>query len=158
MGRSGEVATLCGVMGMFMGEYQHSADEKGRVIMPAKFREELGERFIVTKGLDNCLFVYPLQEWAILEQKLKQLPFTRADARAFVRFFFSGATEAVLDKQGRVLLPNNLREYAKIDKDVVVIGISTRVEIWSKENWQAYSSEAEAGYETIAENIHELGF
>ncbi|HHV71710.1 MAG TPA: division/cell wall cluster transcriptional repressor MraZ [Clostridia bacterium] len=143
---------------MFMGEYQHTVDEKGRVIIPAKFREELGEKFIITKGLDNCLFVYPQEEWSNLEQKLKQLPFTKADARAFVRFFFSGATEASLDKQGRTVLPNNLREYAKIDKDVVIIGVSTRVEIWNKEKWQSYSSEAEIAYESIAENIHELGF
>lgn len=158
MGKSGDITTSCGVKGMFMGEYQHTADEKGRIIVPVKFREELGDKFIVTKGLDNCLFVYPMQEWSILENKLKQLPFTRADARAFVRFFFSGATEVTIDRQGRVLIPNNLREYARIDKDVVVLGVSSRVEIWGKENWQVYSREAETAYESIAENIHELGF
>lgn len=138
---------------MFMGEYQHSIDAKGRLAVPAKFREALGEKFVVTKGLDNCLFVYPMEEWKTLEQKLKALPFTKADARAFVRFFFSGATECELDKQGRILLPANLREYSTLEKDVVVIGVSTRVEIWSKEQWEKYSTEAGDSYEEIAEKI-----
>ena len=138
---------------MFMGEFQHTIDGKGRLIVPAKFRETLGDKFVATKGLDNCLFVYPLGEWQALEQKLKSLPFTRADARAFVRFFFSGATECEIDKQGRILLPANLREYAKLDKDVVVLGVSSRVEIWSADEWSKYSSEAEATYEEIAEKI-----
>lgn len=136
-----------------MGEHQHTIDPKGRLIVPAKFREELGERFVATKGLDNCLFVYPMEEWKVLEQKLKGLPFTKADARAFVRFFFSGATECELDKQGRILIPGNLREYAKLDKDVVVIGVSSRVEIWSKENWEKYSNETEVSYAEVAEKI-----
>lgn len=138
---------------MFMGEYQHSIDAKGRLAVPAKFRDALGEKFVVTKGLDNCLFVYPMEEWQALEQKLKALPFTKADARSFVRFFFSGATECELDKQGRILLPVNLREYSKLDKDTVIIGVSTRVEIWSKEHWEKYSTEAEGAYEEIAEKI-----
>lgn len=136
-----------------MGEFQHTIDPKGRLIMPSKFREALGEKFVATKGLDNCLFVYPQGEWQALEQKLKSLPFTKADARAFVRFFFSGATECEVDKQGRILLPANLREYAKLDKDVVVLGVSTRVEIWSKEVWDKYSRQAESTYEEIAEKI-----
>lgn len=138
---------------MFMGEYQHSIDGKGRLIVPAKFREGLGEKFVATKGLDNCLFVYPAAEWEALEQKLKTLPFTKADARAFVRFFFSGATECEIDKQGRILLPANLREYAKLDKDVVVLGVSSRVEIWSKDVWEHYSDQAGSAYEEIAEKI-----
>lgn len=138
---------------MFMGEYQHTIDDKGRMIMPAKFREALGEKFIATKGLDNCLFVYPPDEWANLEAKLKALPFTKADARAFVRFFFSGATECEVDKQGRILIPPNLREYAKLDKDTMIIGVSTRVEIWSKAEWERYSSQADISYEEIAEKI-----
>lgn len=140
-----------------MGEYNHTVDSKGRLIIPAKFREILGEKFVITKGLDSCLFVYPMEEWAGLEQKLKSLPFTQKDARAFVRFFFSGATECELDKQGRVVLPTNLREHAKICKDVVVIGVSTRVEVWSKELWDKYSSNAEISYEEIAEKMVELG-
>ncbi|NLZ93445.1 MAG: division/cell wall cluster transcriptional repressor MraZ [Firmicutes bacterium] len=141
---------------MFMGEYQHTIDSKGRLIMPAKFREELGDSFVLTRGLDNCLFVYPLPEWTALEQKLKALPFTRSDARAFTRFFFSGAAECELDKQGRVLIPNNLREHAKLQKDVVVIGVSSRVEIWSAEVWQQYSEETGVSFEDIAEKIIDL--
>jgi len=138
---------------MFMGEFQHSIDDKGRVIIPAKFREGLGDKFVATKGLDNCLFLYPQAEWENLEQKLKALPFTKADARAFVRFFFSGATECETDRQGRILIPGNLRGYAKLERDVVVIGVSSRVEIWSKEEWNRYSQEAEQSYEQIAEKI-----
>ncbi|NPV26568.1 MAG: division/cell wall cluster transcriptional repressor MraZ [Firmicutes bacterium] len=142
---------------MFMGEYQHSIDPKGRLIIPARFREALGDRFIATKGLDNCLFLYPLSEWQVIEEKLKTLPFTKADARAFVRFFFSGATECEVDKQGRILLPGNLREFARIERDVVIIGVSTRVEVWSKEEWEKYSQQAEQSYEEIAEKIVDLG-
>jgi MraZ protein len=142
---------------MFMGEYQHTIDAKGRIILPAKFREALGEQFVATKGLDNCLFVYPLEEWAIIESKLKQLPFTNADARAFVRFFFAGAAECEADKQGRVLIPTNLRDYAKLDKDIVIVGVSTRIEIWSKEVWEKYSSEAEHAYGDIAGKLEDLG-
>jgi len=142
---------------VFMGEWQHTLDSKGRLIIPAKFREQLGERFVVTRGLDHCLFVYPLIEWAILEEKLKSLPLTQGDARRFVRFLFSGATECELDKQGRINLPGNLREYAQLDKDVVVIGVSNRVEIWASESWTVYVEEASASYEEIAEKIVDLG-
>lgn len=141
---------------MFMGEYLHAVDGKGRLIMPSKFREDLGERFVITRGLDNCLFVYPLQEWTLLEQKLKALPFTKSDSRAFMRFFFSGAVECELDKQGRVLIPNNLREHAKLMKDVVVIGVSNRVEIWSQEVWNQYSEQTGLSFENIAEKIMDL--
>src|SRR5690554_1722643 len=139
-----------------MGEYQHVLDAKGRMIMPARFREELGERFVITRGLDNCLFVYPLSEWSQLEQKLKALPFTRSDARAFMRFFFSGAAECELDKQGRVLVPNNLRDHAKLQKDVVVIGVSSRVEVWSQEVWNQYSDETGMSFESIAEKMIDI--
>ncbi len=142
---------------MFIGEYQHTLDNKGRIIMPSKFREQLGEEFVMTKGLDNCLFVYPKNEWAILEEKLKTLPLTNRDARAFVRFFFSGATECELDKQGRVLVPPNLREHSKLDKDVIVIGVSTRMEIWAKEEWDAYNADDNLSYDSIAEKMAELG-
>lgn len=142
---------------MFMGEYQHSLDAKGRLIIPAKFRDELGEGAILTRGLDNCLFLFPQEEWSILESKLKTLPLTKGDARQFVRFLFSGATECELDKQGRIILPNNLREFASIDKDAVVIGVSSRVEIWSKEKWDSYVQDAEDSFEDIAENIVDLG-
>ena len=142
---------------MFMGEYQHSLDEKGRLIVPAKFREDLGEKFIITRGLDNCLYVYPLIQWKQLEEKIKELPTSHSDTRAFVRMFFSGAVEAELDKQGRVVVPQHLREHARIDKDVYVIGISTKVEIWSKESWENYSDQAQQSYESIAEKIIDIG-
>ncbi|NMB08027.1 MAG: division/cell wall cluster transcriptional repressor MraZ [Tissierellia bacterium] len=142
---------------MFMGEYQHIIDDKGRVIMPSRFREDLGYNFIMTKGLDNCLFVYPKDEWMVLEEKLRQLPLTNREARAFVRFFFAGATECILDKQGRVLIPSNLREHAKLNKDAVIIGVSTRIEIWDKEEWVAYNEDDSLSYENIAERMAELG-
>lgn len=136
-----------------MGEFQHNIDAKGRMIVPAKFRQELGERFIVTRGLDQCLFVYPMDEWEILEEKLKKLPLTKKDARAFTRFFFSGATECEVDKQGRINIPANLRAYAGLDKECVVIGVSNRIELWAKENWEAYVVESEASFAEIAENL-----
>ncbi|MEW6724847.1 MAG: division/cell wall cluster transcriptional repressor MraZ [Bacillota bacterium] len=142
---------------MFMGEYQHALDDKSRLIIPAKLREGLGEKFIVTKGLDHCLFVYPLAEWRVVEEKVKSLPLTGADARAFVRLIFAGATECELDKQGRILIPGNLKDYAKFDKDVVILGVSSRVEIWAKEIWEQYSESAEEAYEEIAEKLVNLG-
>ncbi len=142
---------------MFMGEYQHSLDTKGRLIIPAKFRDELGNGAVVTRGLDNCLFLFPQPEWKLLEEKLKTLPLTKSDARQFVRFFFSGAAECDQDRQGRIMLPANLRTYSEIEKDVVVIGVSNRIEIWSQVRWTAYMEQAESSYESIAENIVELG-
>lgn len=136
-----------------MGEYHHNIDAKGRLAIPARFREGLGERFVATKGLDNCLFVFPMDEWTRLEEKLKALPFTRADARAFVRFFFAGAAECELDAQGRILIPEHLRTYAKLEKECVILGVSNRVEIWAKSEWEAYQAKADAAYEEIAEKI-----
>ncbi|WP_159883932.1 division/cell wall cluster transcriptional repressor MraZ [Paenibacillus puerhi] len=143
---------------MFMGEYQHTIDEKGRMIIPAKFREALGASFIATRGLDQCLFVYPMQEWSVLEQKLKALPLMKSDARAFTRFFFSGATECELDKQGRVNLPNMLVDHAKLEKDCVVIGVSNRVEIWSKAIWESYFQQSEESFAEIAEKLVDFNF
>ncbi|HOR85808.1 MAG TPA: division/cell wall cluster transcriptional repressor MraZ [Bacillota bacterium] len=142
---------------MFIGEYQHTLDAKNRVIMPSKFREKLGESFVMTKGLDNCLFIYSSQEWNVVEDKLKSLPMTNKDARAFVRFFFAGACECELDKQGRILMPNNLKEYARIDKELVIIGVSTRIEIWSREEWNKFNSDANISYEDVAEKMSQLG-
>jgi MraZ protein len=142
---------------MFIGEYQHTLDDKGRIIIPSRFRDDLGNGFVMTKGLDNCLFVYPKSEWKVLEEKLKTLPLTNRDARAFIRFFFSGATECILDKQGRVLIPANLREYSKLDKDAVIIGVATRMEIWSKDEWDSYNDDDNLSYESIAEKMAELG-
>lgn len=141
-----------------MGEYQHSVDEKGRMIIPAKFREALGPSFVVTRGLDNCLFVYPMHEWTVLEGKLKSLPLMKSDARAFTRFFFSGATECELDKQGRVNLPNTLVEYAKLQKECVVLGVSNRVEIWSKDLWGNYFQQSEDSFNEIAEKLVDFNF
>ncbi|MBB5172182.1 division/cell wall cluster transcriptional repressor MraZ [Texcoconibacillus texcoconensis] len=138
---------------MFLGEYRHTIDDKGRIIIPAKFRDGLGSSFIVTRGLDHCLFVYPLEEWKQLEQKLKNLPFTKKDARAFTRFFFSGATECELDKQGRANIASTLRSYAQLDKECVIIGVSNRVEIWSESIWESYYAESEESFAEIAEGI-----
>lgn len=140
-----------------MGEYIHTIDGKGRLIIPVKFRDALGEQFIVTKGLDHCLFVYPRQEWETLEKKLRELPFTQPEVRSFVRFFFSGATECELDKQGRILLPANLRNYAQLEKDLVLVGVSSRVEIWSQTLWAEYSQQAENAYANAAESLVHLG-
>ncbi len=142
---------------MFMGEYQHNMDTKGRVIIPAKFREELGEKFVATRGLDNCLFVYPMNEWSVLENKLSSLPLTSKNARTFVRFFFSGANECELDKQGRISIPANLRDYANLSKETVIIGLANRIELWSKDRWDKYLEDAEDSYEDIAAAMEELG-
>jgi MraZ protein len=138
---------------MFMGEYNHNVDTKGRMIVPAKFRDELGDSFIVTRGLDKCLFAYPMNEWKIIEEKLKTLPLTKKDARAFTRFFFSGAIECEVDKQGRINIPSSLRTYADLEKECVVIGVSERVEIWAKESWTSYVEDSEESFSDIAENL-----
>ena len=140
---------------MFMGQYNHSIDTKGRLIMPAKFREQIGEEFVVTKGLDGCLFVYPNNEWTTIEDKFREIPLTTKDARKFSRFFFSGAAACELDKQGRVLLPQVLRDFAGLEKDVVLVGVLNRIEIWSLEKWND-----EGDYDDmddIAEHMAELG-
>ncbi|WP_405102398.1 division/cell wall cluster transcriptional repressor MraZ [Oceanobacillus sp. FSL H7-0719] len=138
---------------MFMGEYKHNVDVKGRMIVPSKFREGLGDSFVVTRGLDKCLFAYPLDEWKVIEEKLKQLPLTKKDARAFTRFFFSGAIECEVDKQGRINIPQTLRNYADLEKECVVIGVSERVEIWANDKWEEYVEESEESFAEIAENL-----
>ena len=142
---------------MFIGEYEHTVDVKGRIIMPSKLRENIGEKFIITKGLDKCLFAYSKSEWANFEEKLTTLPLTNKNARDFVRFFLSGAVECEIDKQGRFLVPANLRTYANIDKEIVIIGVGTRLEIWNKESWNNYSSEENISADEIAENMTMLG-
>ena len=124
---------------MLIGEYEHSLDAKGRLIMPAKLREDMGEKFILTTGLDGCLFGFSMSEWEKFEDKLKALPITNKNARNFVRFFLSGATECELDKQGRFLIAGKLREVAKLDKDVTIIGAGTRIEIWDKAKWEEHN-------------------
>ncbi len=142
---------------MFIGEYEHSVDAKGRLIMPAKLREEIGDKFVVTKGLDGCLFAYSQTEWTAFEEKLKSLPISNKNARDFTRFFLSGAIECEIDKQGRFLITGNLREFAGLEKDVVIIGVNTRIEIWSKDKWNKYSSEENVNVDEIAENMTMLG-
>lgn len=121
---------------MFMGEYNHTLDAKGRLIVPSKFREALGEEFVVTKGLDGCLFVFPHEEWTSFEEKLKSLPMIDKEARMFTRYFLAGATTVEVDKSGRILIPQVLRESAGIDKDAVLIGVGSRVEIWAKDRYE----------------------
>ena len=141
---------------MLIGEFEHSIDAKGRLIMPAKLRETIGDKFVVTKGLDGCLFAFSLIEWANFEEKLKSLPLSNRNSREFTRFFLSGATECEIDKQGRFLIPINLRESAKLQKEVVIIGVGTRIEIWDKEKWNSYNDE-NISVEDIAENMTMLG-
>lgn len=143
---------------MFTGEYQHTLDHKGRVIIPARLREGLGETFMITRGLDRCIFVYHLDEWAKVEQKVKELPLTRQDARAFTRYLFSGAAEVEMDRQGRVLIPQGLREYADIEREVMIIGVSNRVEVWSEEAWRQYTSTENLDFEAAAEKLADLLF
>ena len=140
---------------MLIGEYEHSLDAKGRLIMPAKLRQDMGEKFIVTKGLDGCLFAFSQEEWLIFENKLKLLPLSDKNARNFVRFFLAGATECELDKQGRFLIPMNLRTAASLEKEAVIIGVGTRLEIWNKAIWESKDEEISA--EEIAENMTMLG-
>lgn len=143
---------------MFMGEYNHSIDTKGRLIVPAKFRDVLGDSFVVTKGLDGCLFVYPDSEWNAFEEKLKTLPLTNKNARQFTRFFLAGAATCEVDKQGRILIPQVLREFAGLEKDVVLVGVGTRIEIWSKEQWDESINGYDADMDDVAENMANLGF
>ena len=143
------------VIGMFMGEYNHTIDTKGRLTIPSKFREVLGDDFVVTKGLDGCLFVYDNKEWNAFEEKLKSLPLTNKEARQFARFFLAGAAEVEVDKQGRILVPNILREFAQISRDVVLIGVASRIEIWSKERFEGIATFEDM--DEIAEHMAELG-
>ncbi len=142
---------------MLLGEYRHNVDTKGRVSVPSKFRGDLGQSFVVTKGLDNCLFMYSKQEWETFENKLKELPLTNNDARSFMRFFFAGAAECEVDKQGRINIPQVLRDYAGIKKDVVIVGVSTRAEIWDSSNWDSYTSSDSLDVSQIASQMSNLG-
>lgn len=138
---------------MFIGEYHHTIDDKGRIIIPAKFREELGNEFVITRGIENCLFVYSLDTWNKIVDKLNSLPFTKKDARTFNRFFMSGATNVELDKQGRVNVTVPLIEYASLDKECVVIGTGDRLEIWSQSSWDSFFDSTKDSMSDIAENL-----
>lgn len=138
---------------MFMGEFHHNIDDKARIVLPSKFREELGENFVITRGLDGCLFIYSKEEWNNLTSKLKTLPFTKKDARAFTRFFLSGATECAFDKQGRITISTPLATYASIKKECIIIGAGDRIEVWSKDTFDNYFNENEENISDIAENL-----
>mgnify|MGYP004592200175 FL=1 len=142
---------------MLLGEYEHSIDTKGRIAMPAKLREGLGGKFIITKGLDGCLFVYAMDEWQRVEQKLASLPMSRKTARDFTRFLFGGACEGECDKQGRVLLPASLRRYAGLEREAVVVGVGSRAEIWDAAKWQQYNEESAEDVNELAEQLADLG-
>ena len=140
---------------MLIGEYEHTLDAKGRLIMPSKLREDIGEKFIITKGLDGCLFAFSIAEWKIFEEKLRSLPISNKDARKFSRFFFAGAIDCEIDKQGRFLISSNLREFAELEKDVIIVGMDSRIEIWSKEKWNKFDEDISA--DEIAEKMEMLG-
>ncbi|MFH0790520.1 MAG: division/cell wall cluster transcriptional repressor MraZ [Candidatus Omnitrophota bacterium] len=142
---------------MFYGEYLHSIDRKGRLILPARFRDTAKnnfiEKFFLTRGLDQCLFMFSEEEWRAQENKFKAIPFTKQEARTFNRLYFSGAVEAIPDKQGRILIPQYLKDFAQIKKEIIVVGVSNRVEIWSKDKWQEFYGNSQKSFETIAEKL-----
>ena len=142
---------------LLTGEYIHSIDSKGRLIVPSKFREILGDDFVITKGLDGCLFLYPVDEWKIFEKKLRTLPLTNKNARTFTRFFLGSAVDGTLDKQGRVLISSALRTFAGLDKEVVLVGVLERVEIWDKAKWDENNAVVEENMDDIASQMEELG-
>jgi len=145
---------------MFYGEYQHSIDRKGRLILPANFREAAKanfiEKFFITRGLDKCLFMFSEDEWKAQEQKFRTMPFTKQEVRKFNRMYFSGAGEVITDKQGRILIPQYLKEFANIKRDVVIIGVSNRIEIWSKDIWNEFYNTYRDTFEEIAEKLIEM--
>ena len=138
---------------MFMGEFHHSIDDKGRLILPAKFREDLGDNFIITRGLEECLFIYSISEWEKITHKLNNLPFTKKDARSFMRFFLSGATATEFDKQGRINITSPLISYANLKKECVIIGVGDRIEVWSKEKWDDFYDSNMEKLSDIAETL-----
>ena len=146
-----------GILMLLMGEYHHNIDEKNRLVLPSKFRTEIGEKVIITRGLDKCLFVYSTSEWQKIVDKLKALPFTHKDARDFVRFFLSGAIEAEFDRSGRISITSPLIAYAGITRDCVIIGANDRLEIWSSELWNNFLSDNEEKFASIAENLFTTG-
>lgn len=142
---------------MFIGEFRGKIDDKGRVVIPSRLRKEFQlhdvKNVFITRGLENCLFVFPANIWNEQTEKLKNLPFTKGDPRAFTRLFFSGAFESKIDRQGRILLPQNLSSFAGLVDDIVIIGVGDRLEIWSENNWNIYSKKALESYVKIAETL-----
>jgi MraZ protein len=142
---------------MFIGEYNHSVDAKKRLALPSKFRKELGRKIVVTRGLDHCLFIYPMRVWEDLAKKLGTMPIGEASTRSFVRLMLAGAVDVIMDGQGRMLIPDYLKEYAELKKNVVVAGLFNRLEIWDEKEWQVYKKSAEKNTDDIAENLGKLG-
>jgi len=142
---------------MFIGEYKHNLDEKGRMAVPSKFRHSLNNRAVVTRGLDHCLFVFSAGEWEELAEKIKSLPMTQANSRSFSRLMFAGAVDVEIDSQGRVLIPDYLRKYAGLEKSAVVAGVYNRIEIWNEERWESYKQKTEEESDEIAEKLSDLG-
>lgn len=142
---------------MFIGEYTHSIDTKKRLAVPAKFRKELGEKAVITRGMDNCLFLYPMKEWGSLAEKLGRLPVSQKDARGFSRLMLAGAMEVELDSLGRILIPDYLKEYAELNKKIIIAGLYNRLEIWDEKKWRDYKAKVEEGAGDMAEKLSELG-
>ena len=162
MDKSGKITQFCGKLRyektfMFIGEYNYSIDEKKRLAIPTKFRQLLGKKLVITRGLDQCLFVYPTKEWGSLAKKLAQLPLSQSDARGFARLMLTGAMEATLDRLGRILLPDYLKSYAGLKKKIVIAGVYNRVEIWDEAKWREYKKKTETAVGDIAERLKELG-
>lgn len=142
---------------MFIGEYPYSIDEKKRLAIPPKFRQILGKKAVITRGLDQCLFLYPVKEWGELADKLSKLPLSQADARGFARLMLTGAMEANIDNLGRILIPDYLKEYASLKKKVIIAGVYNRIEIWDEKKWKEYKLKTEKEVGDIAERLKELG-
>jgi MraZ protein len=142
---------------MLIGEYRHTIDTKKRLALPAKFRKELGKTVVITRGLDNCLIVYPLKEWQVMSNKLGKLPLSQTEARGFARVMLSGAMAVGLDRLGRILIPEYLKDYASLKKNVVICGLYNRLEIWDAQNWKIYEKRMEKGVEGLASKLKELG-
>jgi MraZ protein len=142
---------------MFIGEYQHSVDPKKRLALPSKFRKELGKQVVVTRGLDKCLFIYPLKTWKELAEKLGTLPMGESSTRSFVRLMLAGAVDSDVDSQGRILLPEYLKEYAQLSRSVVVAGLFNRLEVWDEKKWKTYKTKAEENTDEVAEQLGKLG-
>lgn len=144
---------------MFYGEHEHTIDRKGRIIIPSKFRQTLKEQMVeklyATRGLDRCLFLFTEEEWKLQESRFKSISFTKQEARQFNRLYFSGAVEVACDRQGRILIPKNLKEFAEIKRDLIIVGVSNRIEIWSKERWQEFSRTSQEAFEQVAEKLLE---
>lgn len=142
---------------MFLGEFSHTIDDKGRLTIPAKFRDALASGIVITRGLDGCLWAFTRSEWDVLSEKIAQMPTTNAAARNFARFMFSNASDSVPDRQGRVLVPQNLRDYAGIDSDTVIVGVMNRIEIWNPDKWSTVVGEVEENPDEFVAQLQDLG-